>query len=90
VPDLYGTAPYGPAGCLLTHLPTCFYDSDYFSREMRAAGYPLINLEARYWNVPITAERQVALTDVESILARTMHEGFDFGGHGLEYRDVAA
>jgi hypothetical protein len=71
VPDLYGTAPYGPAGCLLTHLPTCFYDSDYFSREMRAAGYPLINLEARYWNVPITAERQVALTDVESILERS-------------------
>jgi hypothetical protein len=25
-----------------------------------------------------------------TVLAHTMHEGFDFGGHAFEYRDIEA
>jgi hypothetical protein len=68
VPDLAGyTSDEGP-NCLLTHLPTCLYDIDYFCDEMRAAGKRLINFEAKHWNLPIEASRQIGLIDVEKAL----------------------
>ncbi|MGO9994184.1 MAG: hypothetical protein ACLPTF_16960 [Steroidobacteraceae bacterium] len=67
IPDLRGSAPDDGLDYLLTHLPTCFYDIDYFCQELQATGKLLVNLEAKRWNVPITAQYQVGLTQTDSV-----------------------
>src|SRR5208337_3605872 len=68
IPDLRGNPPDDSRDYLLTHLPTCFYDIDYFCQELHATGKLLVNIEAKHWNVPITAQYQVGLTETESVL----------------------
>ena len=70
VPDLPGKSREGGRDYLLTHLPTCIYDHDHFREEMRAAGKKLINLQAKYWDVPIEADKQIGLLDMQAVEAR--------------------
>ncbi len=70
IPDFPGIAAADVSGRVLTHLPTCFYDIDFYCDELRAAGKSTINLEAKLWNVPTATDRQIGLTDPERVLAR--------------------
>jgi hypothetical protein len=69
VPDLGGQAPNGGADCLLTHVPTCFYDIEYFRDEIRASGKTVINFKSKFWDVPIAEGQQIGLVDMENALA---------------------
>lgn len=62
VPDLLGRSERYD---VLTHLPTCFYDAPYFAAELRAAGKRSINIEPKYWGVPMQPELQVKMLRVE-------------------------
>jgi hypothetical protein len=68
-PDLTGIAPGGGPEWLLTYLPTCVYDHDYFVQEMRAAGKRIVNLQAKLWDVPVAADRTIGLTPTTRLLA---------------------
>jgi hypothetical protein len=68
VPDLSGMTREGGPDYLLTHLPTCVYDSAYFQEEMRAAGKKVINLQATYWDLPLAADRQIGLIEMQGVL----------------------
>ncbi|MGZ8221947.1 MAG: hypothetical protein ACXWT0_09890 [Methylobacter sp.] len=46
---------------LLTHLPTCFYDIDYFNEELQASGKTNININPKYWGVELAATQNVNL-----------------------------
>ncbi len=46
---------------LLTHLPTCFYDIDYFNAELRASGKSNINIVSKYWDVALAATKNINL-----------------------------
>jgi len=70
IPDLQGNAPAADGRLILTHLPTCFYDVDYFRDELQAANTALINLKARFWDISIPARHQIGLTTPDCIFAR--------------------
>lgn len=75
VPDIARLALRGDE--VLTHLPTCFYDAAYFADELAAAGHPVVNLQARQWDVLVPGARQVPLTPLETALAglpQSVHE----------------
>lgn len=61
VPDLAGGLPPGVRGDVLTHLPTCFYDLNYFNAELHASGLRCLNLRAKYWGVPVANHHDIAL-----------------------------
>jgi hypothetical protein len=61
VPDLAGGLPPGVRGDVLTHLPTCFYDLNYFNAELHASGLRCLNLRAKYWGVPVANHYDIAL-----------------------------
>lgn len=46
---------------LLTHLPTCFYDIDYFNAELQASGKSNINIVSKYWDVALAATKNINL-----------------------------
>lgn len=71
--DLSASAASGISGCDLVHLPTCFYDHEYFSAELRAAGRHLIHLESPYWDVPVEAECKVGLADPDAVMTSFEH-----------------
>jgi len=60
VPDLRGhfTPPDRPF--VLTHIPTCFYDQAYIDAALRRSGKAVVDLRAKYWHVPLTAEATIA------------------------------
>lgn len=41
------------AADILTHLPTCFYDAQYFNHEIEASGKSVINIPSKYWDIPV-------------------------------------
>ncbi|MBC7858369.1 MAG: hypothetical protein H7Z39_06235 [Burkholderiaceae bacterium] len=57
-----GEAP--AAAEILTHLPTCFYDAQYFNDELDAAGKDIVNLQAKYWDIPIERAVNVPLVQL--------------------------
>lgn len=59
---------------LLIHLPTCWYDINYFFQEMISTGKTLINIEAKNFNIPLPAIKTLALTELESTLANLPEE----------------
>jgi hypothetical protein len=69
IPDFRRAAPPPGSRFVLTHLPTCVYDVEYFCAELRAAGVSAANLEAKYWNVPVPAQWQIGLVDAREALA---------------------
>lgn len=74
VPDLPCNAVQDCGEHLLTHLPTCIYDFEYFQEEIRAAGKRTINLKARLWDLPIAADEQWGVIDVEAALGKLSPE----------------
>lgn len=46
---------------LLTHLPTCFYDIDYFNAELQASDKSNINIVSKYWDVALASIKSVNL-----------------------------
>jgi hypothetical protein len=69
VPDFRGEPLRDAARSLLVHLPTCIYDVDYFRDELRAAGRPIIDLQARLWDTVIDLHRRVPLADADDVFA---------------------
>lgn len=68
IPDFSGEPPPKGSRFVLTHLPTCVYDIDYFCDELRAAGDLSVNIEAKYWNVPIPAHQHIGLVDMQGAI----------------------
>lgn len=69
VPDLKPTLTESSCIDVLIHIPTCFYDFNYFSQELIASGKTVINLQAKYWDVPVVANTSVGLSTDEEMLA---------------------
>jgi hypothetical protein len=63
VPNLAGQA--GQHYDVLTHLPTCFYDAPYFAAELQAAGKRSIDIEPKYWGVPLQPDTHIKMTRVD-------------------------
>lgn len=42
---------------IVAHLPTCFYDIDYFNAECLASAKTCLNVVPKYWGVPVQAAR---------------------------------
>lgn len=61
VPDLHGRCLDDHKEFILTHLPTCMYDMPYFNSEMRASGKAVINLEGKYFSMPVQADTEIGL-----------------------------
>lgn len=61
LPDLRGQAPIEAQELLLLHLPTCMYDMAYFNSELIASGKHVLNLEAKYFSVPVHAQTSIPL-----------------------------
>ena len=42
---------------ILAHIPTCFYDIDYFNSELRASGKSIFNIDSKVksWSIPVYA-----------------------------------
>lgn len=57
--DLFGSVP--EQFDVLTHLPTCFYDAPHFRSELAAAGCRTVNIEPKYWGVPMAPDLQVKM-----------------------------
>lgn len=53
--------PHSERFDLLTHLPTCFYDIDYFNAELQASGKSNINIVSKYWDVALAATKNINL-----------------------------
>jgi hypothetical protein len=69
VPDLQPTPTESLRIDTLVHIPTCFYDFSYFRQELTASGKTAINLQAKYWDVPVVANTSVGLSTDEEMLA---------------------
>lgn len=50
---------------VLTHLPTCFYDAAFFQQELTAAGRSVINVEPKYWAVPLAPNASCKVTRLD-------------------------
>ncbi|TFW18191.1 hypothetical protein E4L96_13470 [Massilia arenosa] len=46
---------------VLTHLPTCFYDAPWFSQELKASGRRTLNVEPKYWSVPLETDHSLRM-----------------------------
>lgn len=53
---------YAPCD-VLSHLPTCFYDFAYFNAELQASGLSVVDIQAKYYGVPVYAERKILCAD---------------------------
>jgi hypothetical protein len=72
VPDLDDRRPnHGPLD-LLTHVPTCYYDLDFFRDEIRMSGRRTISFESKQWHRPIEAQVQIGLVGMEDALPRLL------------------
>ncbi|AVR94297.1 hypothetical protein [Pseudoduganella armeniaca] len=69
--DLFGSVP--EQYDVLTHLPTCFYDAPHFRAELAAAGSRIVNIEPKYWGMPMTPDLQVKMARLDH--ARLAHAG---------------
>jgi len=69
VPDLAGVNPESDIADILVHIPTTFYDRNYFSAELQASGKRVIALQSKYWHASIDASTQVGLSSVERQVA---------------------
>lgn len=69
IPNLNGVNDSRSAEVFLSHLPTCIYDFEYFNQEVVSLGKPVINLESKWWNVPIETKGNLGLVDVELLIS---------------------
>lgn len=69
LPQLAGRATARTEEVMLAHLPTCMYDIHYFNDEFRASGKAVINIEARYFGMPVAAAESIPLVAPEQMAA---------------------
>lgn len=55
---------------LLVHLPTCVHDRQFLEAEIGACGKSVIDLRAKYWDLPIPTAKSIGLTRVASVMPR--------------------
>ncbi len=68
VPDLQGVRAVSDQETILTHMPTCMYDIHYFNRETQASGKKIVNLEAKYFNMPVWAHESLGVKRFAELL----------------------
>lgn len=68
VPDLQPTPAESSRIDTLVHIPTCFYDVNYFNQELIASGKTILNLHAKIFNVPVAAHTSIGLSTDEEML----------------------
>lgn len=69
VPDLENFDLLDRHGTLLVHLPTCFYDFEYFQQEIFATGRPLIAIRSRIHDLSFSGVPTVGLIDKDLVLS---------------------
>jgi hypothetical protein len=69
VPDLENFILPEQHGQQLVHLPTCFYDIEYFKQELLASERPLIVIKSRIHDLSFLGVSTVGLIDNESVLS---------------------
>lgn len=69
VPDLREALAPGLHEFVLTHLPTCLYDGTHLQAELQATGLQIVNLKAKYWDIPLQADRTVDTVPVDDAMA---------------------
>lgn len=67
VPDLSGMDADSGIEQILTHLPTCWYDVNYFHQEIRASGKQIINIEAKHFNIPVPTQKTLSLVNANDV-----------------------
>lgn len=67
IPDLSGVNEDGHIEQMLTHLPTCWYDVNYFHQEIKASGKQIINIEAKHFNIPVPAHKTLSLVNANDV-----------------------
>lgn len=68
VPALHGVRAPNDAEEILAHLPTCMYDIHYFNREIQASGKTILNLEAKYFNMPVAHHEHLTIAPQAELL----------------------
>jgi hypothetical protein len=74
IPDLSKINSTDSKEYLLTHIPTCSYDSVYFNEEILASGKGVINLESALFNVPVLVGQSLSLIDADQTLQSFPHD----------------
>ncbi len=80
LPDLRGVCSDDYREILLTHLPTCMYDMGYFNQEMHSTGKSIVNIEAKYFSMPVQAHTSIPLTaavDLEQEISSDLRQRID-------------
>jgi len=67
IPNLFSDFEESSAFDILVHLPTCFYDFDYFNAELAASGKRTLNIISRIWYPPINASKTVRLVTIGEV-----------------------
>lgn len=65
---LHGVRDATNSETVLTHLPTCFYDYSYYNNELLASGKHILNLGAKFFNVPVWSHESFATADYKQML----------------------
>ena len=68
VPALHEVRPAGEANLLLAHLPTCMYDIRHFNGELAASGKKVVNVQGKYFNMPVAAHETIGTVDWDEVL----------------------
>ncbi|MEN9864809.1 MAG: hypothetical protein RL748_399, partial [Pseudomonadota bacterium] len=68
VPDLRGVRPPNDNEEILAHMPTCMYDIHYFNRETQASGKTILNLESKYFNMPVAHHQHLTIAPMAELL----------------------
>ncbi len=53
---------------ILSHLPTCFYDYNYFNSELEASKKSILNITSRIWPVQVHATKTINVVPFDSVL----------------------
>ena len=61
VPDLFEGNSAKEKFDVLVHVPTCLYDYNYFSSEIKATGKSVVCLKSIHWDVPFEASTTVGV-----------------------------
>lgn len=68
VPGLAGVREPVAEEFVFTHMPTCMYDIHYFNREMQASGKHFVNLDAKYFNMPVWGHESLPVSHFADML----------------------
>lgn len=87
IPDLSSMDEDERIEQMLTHLPTCMYDANYFYQEIRAAEKSIINIEAKHFNTPLPAKKTLSLVNANDVfpsLPEPLRDTIDAFSHRIK------